>query len=56
MGQNSALCGLSQINWSAKKKTNLKNIIYIEASLSFSDCVSLTDHWGTSRATLFLST
>lgn len=55
MGQNSALCGLSQIKWSAKKKPN-PNDIYIKESLSFSDCVSLTDRWDTSRAVPFLST
>lgn len=41
MGQNSALCGLSQIKRSAKKNNNY--IIYIEESLSFSDCVSPTE-------------
>lgn len=54
MGQNSALCGLSQIKRSAKKKNNY--IIYIEESLSFSDCVSPTDHRDTSRAVPFLLT
>lgn len=54
MGQNSALCGLSQIKRSAKKKKNY--IIYIEESLSFSDCVSPTDYRDTSRAVPFLLT
>jgi len=36
MAQNTALCGWSQIKWSAKKKNF---IIYTEESLDCSDCV-----------------
>lgn len=53
MGQNSALCGLSQIKWSAKLHPP-GNVIYFEESLSFSDCMSPTDHWDASRIVPFL--